>query len=174
MQRSSASTAWRRTAGPDPLLQHGLWLQNYGIDLAVEMCKELLAAGTPGLHMYTLNLERRCAHGLLGGWQPGTGESGPVPCQRTCCCPSHPCSTSRLPPCSQPRPWVGGCSAVAILERLGVLDPANVPRPLPWRHIPHTSRRQEEVSAFEGGSACFCVCVRGGGGGRGVHGRRSY
>lgn len=31
--------------------------QNYGIHLGTEMCKKLLAAGTPGLHMYTLNLD---------------------------------------------------------------------------------------------------------------------
>lgn len=30
----------------------------YGIQLGVDMCKQLLEAGVPGLHMYTLNLER--------------------------------------------------------------------------------------------------------------------
>lgn len=33
-------------------------MQNYGVDLGVEMCKRLLDAGAPGLHMYTLNLEK--------------------------------------------------------------------------------------------------------------------
>lgn len=32
--------------------------QNFGIDLGVRMCRQLLDAGTPGLHMYTLNLEK--------------------------------------------------------------------------------------------------------------------
>ena len=36
----------------------------YGIDLATQMCRRLLDAGTPGLHMYTLNLET-AAVGIL-------------------------------------------------------------------------------------------------------------
>jgi hypothetical protein len=73
--------------------------QNYGVELGVEMCRTLLAAGVPGLHMYTLNLER---------------------------------------------------SAVGILSALGVLDPDNVPRPLPWRHIPINGRRGHEVCKRQG------------------------
>ena len=33
-------------------------VKQYGIDLASQTCKRLLEAGLPGLHMYTLNLER--------------------------------------------------------------------------------------------------------------------
>ena len=33
-------------------------MQNYGIQLGTDMCKRMLAEGTPGLHLYTLNLER--------------------------------------------------------------------------------------------------------------------
>ena len=33
-------------------------IKNFGIDLGTRMCRQLLEAGTPGLHMYTLNLER--------------------------------------------------------------------------------------------------------------------
>lgn len=33
-------------------------IKNFGIDLGTRMCKRLLDAGTPGVHMYTLNLER--------------------------------------------------------------------------------------------------------------------
>lgn len=39
-------------------------MQNYGIELGTEMCRAILDAGIPGLHMYTLNLER-CAVGIL-------------------------------------------------------------------------------------------------------------
>merc|ERR1719487_2827749 len=33
-------------------------VKEYGIDLAVQMGKELIAGGAPGLHLYTLNLEK--------------------------------------------------------------------------------------------------------------------
>ena len=33
-------------------------VKKFGIQLGADMCKELLAGGAPGLHMYTLNLER--------------------------------------------------------------------------------------------------------------------
>lgn len=33
-------------------------LKKYGIELGVATCKKILAAGIPGLHMYTLNLDR--------------------------------------------------------------------------------------------------------------------
>ena len=34
------------------------FLQAFGIQHATDMCKRILAAGIPGLHLYTLNLER--------------------------------------------------------------------------------------------------------------------
>ncbi|CAM9209721.1 unnamed protein product [Ectocarpus sp. 6 AP-2014] len=33
-------------------------VKDYGVDLGIRMCKALTEAGTPGLHFYTLNLER--------------------------------------------------------------------------------------------------------------------
>jgi len=36
----------------------------FGIDLGVKMCRRLLDEGTPGVHMYTLNLES-AAVGIL-------------------------------------------------------------------------------------------------------------
>jgi methylenetetrahydrofolate reductase (NADPH) len=86
-------------------------VKQFGIELGADMCKKLLDAGTPGLHMYTLNLER---------------------------------------------------SAVAILERVGLLDPAKpAPRRLPWRQVPAGGQRAEEVSAACIGcrAACAVVCV---------------
>lgn len=68
-------------------------VKNFGIDLGVRMCRQLLDAGTPGLHMYTLNLEK---------------------------------------------------SALAILERLGLIDTQRVQRPLPWRHVPAGTARAVE------------------------------
>jgi methylenetetrahydrofolate reductase (NADPH) len=39
-------------------------VKKFGIDLGTDMCRRLLDAGTPGLHMYTLNLEH-AAVGIL-------------------------------------------------------------------------------------------------------------
>ena len=33
-------------------------VRSYGIELGTAMCRRLLESGSPGLHMYTLNLER--------------------------------------------------------------------------------------------------------------------
>jgi hypothetical protein len=33
-------------------------VKKYGVKLCIEMCRTLLEAGTPGLHFYTLNLEK--------------------------------------------------------------------------------------------------------------------
>jgi len=41
----------------EPIKDNEQAVKNYGIHLGTEMCKKLLAAGTPGLHMYTLNLD---------------------------------------------------------------------------------------------------------------------
>jgi len=41
-------------------------VKQYGIDLGITMCRKLLAKGTPGLHFYTLNLERSVAQILEG------------------------------------------------------------------------------------------------------------
>jgi methylenetetrahydrofolate reductase (NADPH) len=48
-------------------------------------------------------------------------------------------------------------SAVAILERVGLIDTAAVPRPLPWRHIPSTRITAGEV----GGSSIWGRGKRG-------------
>lgn len=42
--------------------------QAYGISLGTMMCQRLLDGGAPGIHMYTLNLERSA-----GGWAPSPG-----------------------------------------------------------------------------------------------------
>lgn len=41
-------------------------VKQYGIDLGIQMCRKLIAAGAPGLHFYTLNLERSVAQILEG------------------------------------------------------------------------------------------------------------
>jgi len=42
----------------EPIKDNDEAVKEFGIDLAVSMCKKLLAAGIKGLHFYTLNLER--------------------------------------------------------------------------------------------------------------------
>ena len=41
-------------------------VKQYGIDLGIAMCRRLIQNGTPGLHFYTLNLERSVAQILEG------------------------------------------------------------------------------------------------------------
>ena len=66
-------------------------LQNYGIQQATDMCKRMLAEGTPGLHMYTLNLERSAVQILenLGLISKDEVRVGPIPL-----------STNHLQPCT--------------------------------------------------------------------------
>ncbi|CAM9104837.1 unnamed protein product, partial [Heterosigma akashiwo] len=45
-------------AALQPLRADDAAVKRYGVELAVDMCQQLLAAGCPGLHFYTLNLER--------------------------------------------------------------------------------------------------------------------
>lgn len=48
-------------------------------------------------------------------------------------------------------------SAVGILEAVGLLDTSKVPRSLPWRHIPSSGQRLNEVgSRVHGGGGEGC------------------
>jgi len=56
-------------------------IKEYGIDVCTSMCKKILDAGVPGLHMYTLNLEKSamtalCNLGLVTPPKNGTGGGG--------------------------------------------------------------------------------------------------
>ncbi|ETV95252.1 methylenetetrahydrofolate reductase [Aphanomyces invadans] len=42
----------------EPIKDNDEAVKEYGVQLGIHMCKELLAQGVPGLHIYTLNLER--------------------------------------------------------------------------------------------------------------------
>jgi len=42
----------------EPIQDDDSAVKKYGVELCVGMCRELQAAGTPGLHFYTLNLEK--------------------------------------------------------------------------------------------------------------------
>ncbi|EIE19820.1 methylenetetrahydrofolate reduct [Coccomyxa subellipsoidea C-169] len=57
-------TSFCKTAIPSEISEHLEKIKDndeavkaYGIELGTQMCRRLLEAGTPGLHMYTLNLE---------------------------------------------------------------------------------------------------------------------
>lgn len=77
-------TSFCKTKVPDEILKALSAIENddaavkaYGIELGTQMCKRLLDAGAPGLHMYTLNLERSCISilenlGLVASRKAGT------------------------------------------------------------------------------------------------------
>lgn len=50
----------------EPIKDDDARVKQYGIDLGIKMCKELIAAGAPGLHFYSLNLERSVTRILAG------------------------------------------------------------------------------------------------------------
>ncbi|XP_056651747.1 methylenetetrahydrofolate reductase (NADPH) isoform X4 [Monodelphis domestica] len=67
----------------EPIKDNDAAIRNYGIELAVTMCKELLASGlVPGLHFYTLNREVATMEVLkrLGMWNedPRGNSSSPA------------------------------------------------------------------------------------------------
>mmetsp|Transcript_2169 Transcript_2169/g.5508 ORF Transcript_2169/g.5508 Transcript_2169/m.5508 type:complete len:592 (-) Transcript_2169:476-2251(-) len=68
-------------------------IKAYGVELGAQMCRRLLDAGVPGLHMYSLNLEK---------------------------------------------------SALGILERLGFVSTAKIPRRMPWSLVPSGTKRGAE------------------------------
>jgi hypothetical protein len=47
-----------RVQALEPIQDDDSAVKKYGVDLCVQMCRDLLAAGTPGVHFYTLNLEK--------------------------------------------------------------------------------------------------------------------
>lgn len=88
--RVKALSCWRHTlhsstalpdgTPPAHLPLPGAPLQAYGISLGTMMCQRLLDAGAPGLHMYTLNLEKTAVAilenvGLIQR-QPAAAENG--------------------------------------------------------------------------------------------------
>jgi methylenetetrahydrofolate reductase (NADPH) len=54
------------TAALEPIQNDDAAVKKYGVRLCVEMCRTLLDAGTPGLHFYTLNLEKSVTQILEG------------------------------------------------------------------------------------------------------------
>ena len=66
-------TQYGKTRVPDkiwqdlaPIRDNDAAVKDYGVKLCLEMCETLLAAGVPGFHFYTLNLEQSVL-GVLGG-----------------------------------------------------------------------------------------------------------
>jgi hypothetical protein len=102
--------------------------QAYGISLGTMMCQRLLAGGAPGVHMYTLNLERS-AGGCLT-----TAAGG----QRLCCLPL--CSCPACLPTRQCRgaPAVPAHHPNALPFAYGLVLPTStceLPSPSCSRHI---------------------------------------
>src|SRR5690625_2165029 len=55
-------------------------VKTYGINFGVEMCRKLLDAGIPGLHFYTLNLEKSVTQIMEGlGLLDPNREQKPLP-----------------------------------------------------------------------------------------------
>jgi len=50
----------------EPIKDDDERVKAYGIELGISMCKRLLSGGAPGLHFYTLNLEKSVVHILEG------------------------------------------------------------------------------------------------------------
>ena len=46
---------------PPDLQEDEKAVKAFGVEHGAEMCRALLAAGAPGLHFYTLNLEKVCS-----------------------------------------------------------------------------------------------------------------
>jgi methylenetetrahydrofolate reductase len=53
-------------AALEPIKHDDAAVKEYGIKLGIEMSEKLLASGVPGLHFYTLNLERSVVNILMG------------------------------------------------------------------------------------------------------------
>ncbi|KAL6066042.1 Methylenetetrahydrofolate reductase [Balamuthia mandrillaris] len=69
----------------EPIQSDDSAVKSYGVKLCIEMCKRLLEAGIPGLHFYTLNLEKsvtRILRGLelIGGDAPASRRYLPWRC----------------------------------------------------------------------------------------------
>ncbi|EGG23463.1 methylenetetrahydrofolate reductase [Cavenderia fasciculata] len=50
----------------EPIKDNDEEVKKYGVNLCIEMCKQMVAAGVDGLHFYTLNLERSVRKVLKG------------------------------------------------------------------------------------------------------------
>lgn len=63
----------------EPIKHDDAKVKSYGIELGIQMCRKLLAAGSPGLHFYTLNLERSVNNILEGLGFVTPKQSGRLP-----------------------------------------------------------------------------------------------
>ena len=100
-----------------------MWLcgQAYGIELGTRMCKALLDAGVPGLHLYTLNLEASALAilenlGLVNKAQVHTAPVGTATANsgRSPCC-KWQCPSSVFPPLCADHcvPYASLCGCIA-------------------------------------------------------------
>jgi hypothetical protein len=128
-------------------------VKKFGVQLGVEICRKLLDAGTPG----GWRRPRRGPSWVASA--SGSAAWRPDP-QQPRACPPHP---ARPPPPGLHMYSLNlERSVVGILEGVGLLDTAKVPRTLPWRHVPGGGQRAQEVRR-RGRRVCG---VKGGGGRR--------
>ena len=116
-----------------------------GIEEVTKICNACLEAGAPGLHFYTLNLERSVRE-IIGNVNLGAGEEGPAKAPLEA--PAAPSSQQLTPEAPSPtlsaaegKAWYDG----AAKKNENLIDRAATRRKFPWRASALSNRADESV-----------------------------